>query len=195
MLNRDEAFSSRASLDAIFHSSKKDSNDFADVLVTGFEDGTIHLSIYDFFEIGSFSLQRGPSQIESGRLLLHYSHPYFSTHSLLVSASFHGKDELCFVPLDLRLIPESGRYLSLLATKSTQMHNILRYIQQLQTQLYSEFKASQDLPSRFIGNIEEALQEKADCGWVHAAYQLVVTGSCYPAVKEWLVDELGERVI
>ena len=124
----------------------------------------------------------------------HTSHPYSSTHALL-SVNLADKNiELRFLPLDLRLIPETGRYLSLLAAKSTQLHNILRYIQEVQAQIQSEFKASQDLPSKFIRNIEEALQEQNQCSWVQAAYHLVVTGICYPSVKEWLVDELGERV-
>ena len=97
-------------------------------------------------------------------------------------------------PLDLRLISSTGRYLSLLASKSTRLHNILRYMQQVQKQIYSEFKASQDLPRRFVRNVEEALQETHDCTWMQAAYHTVVTGHCFPQVKEWLVDEMGERV-
>ena len=98
------------------------------------------------------------------------------------------------VPLDLRLLSNAGRYLSLLAAKSTQLHNVLRYINQVQRQMYSDFKASQDLPRRFIANVEEALVEQSDCTWMQAAYHLVVTGNCHSEVKEWLVDQLGERV-
>ena len=60
--------------------------------------------------------------------------------------------------------------------------------------MHSDFKASQELPSRYIANIEESLQKQADCNWTQAAYHLVVTGNCCPEVKEWLVDQLGERV-
>ena len=112
---------------------------------------------------------------------------------LLANASATSR-ELCLVPLDLRLISNTGRYLSLLASKSIQLHNILRYMQQVQKQMYTEFKSSQDLPRRFMQNVEEPLQERLDCSWIQAAYHLVVTGNCYPQVKEWLVDELGERV-
>lgn len=126
--------------------------------------------------------------------LLHSSHPYSTTHSLLVSCTTESDEELQFVPLDLRLVSTAGRYLSLLASKSTQLHNVLRYIRQVQRQMYSDFKASQDLPSRFMANIEETLGELSDCNWTQAAYHLVVTGNCHPEVKEWLVDQLGERV-
>ena len=60
--------------------------------------------------------------------------------------------------------------------------------------MYNDFKASQDLPRKFIANIEESLKEQGDCNWMQAAYHLVVTGNCSPEVKEWLVDQLGERV-
>ena len=164
------------------------------MLLVGFEDGTTYLSIYDFFAIGAFSPKQMSPRLQANKILSHASHPYASTHALLVSSSSETKEELHFIPLDLYLIPETGRYLSLLASKSTQLQHVLRYIYETQCQIYSEFRASQDLPSRFIRNIEDALQEKTQCSWIHAAYHLVVTGDCYPSVKEWLVDELGERV-
>ena len=187
-------FNSRASLDTMFQPLTKRSTDSADILVVGFEDGTVQLSIYDFFEIGSFSLQQTCPNLKNSKPVMHCSHPYSTTHSLLVTASGQGGNDLFVVPLDLRLISSAGRYLSLLASKSTQLQNILRYIHQVQRQIYSELKNSQDLPSKFIRNIEETLKEKCDCTWVQAAYHLVVTGNCYPPVKEWLVNELGERV-
>lgn len=98
------------------------------------------------------------------------------------------------MPLDLRLLSNAGRYLSLLASKSTQLHNVLRYMYQVQRQMYSDFRASQELPNRFMGNIEEALSEQSDCSWLQAAYHLVVTGHCHSQVKDWLVEQLGERV-
>ncbi len=126
--------------------------------------------------------------------MLHCSHPYSTTHSMLCSSAVEDQEELHIVPLDLRLLSNAGRYLSLLASKSTQLHNVLRYIYQVQRQMYTDFKASQELPSRFIANIEESLQKQAGCNWMQAAYHLVVTGNCYPGVREWLVDQLGERV-
>lgn len=113
---------------------------------------------------------------------------------MLVSTTLNDREELHLVNLDLRLLSNGGRHLSSLASKSTQLQNILRYITQVQKQLYDDFKASQDLPSRFIANVEETLQEEYDCDWIQAAYHLAVTGHCYPQVKEWLVDQLGERV-
>ncbi len=191
---RDDLFHSRTSLETVFESSSKGFNDSADLLVVGFEDGTVHLSIYDFFEIGHFALPAPSLSPQRCKLISHTSHPYSTTHPLLVAGSTASGPELQILPLDLRLISSTGRYLSLLASKSTQLHNVLRYIQQVQRQMYSEFKSSQELPRRFMRNVEETLAETHDCTWKHAAYHLVVTGNCYPPVKEWLVDEMGERV-
>ena len=170
------------------------STDSADILVIGFEDGTVHLSIYEFFEIGSFNLQQASRGFHNCRPILHCSHPYSTTHSMLVSTPVGDQEELHIMPLDLRLLSNAGRYLSLLASKSTQLHNVLRYIHQVQRQMYNDFKASQELPKKFIANIEEGLREQGDCNWVQVAYHLLVTGNCSPVVKEWLVDQLGERV-
>jgi anaphase-promoting complex subunit 4 len=194
LLASDEVFSSRASIDEIFHSSNKDFDDFADLLLVGQEDGSVHLSIYDFFKVGSFEMRQSPIDVKTSRPILHSSHPFFSTHAILASSSSETNADLYFYPLDLRLIPETGRYLSLLAEKSTQLQNILRYMREAQVQIYDEFKNSQDLPRRFIRNIEEALQEQNQCDFVTAAYHTTVTGHCFPCMREWLVDELSERV-
>ena len=178
----------------MFHSSRKDSNNSTDVLVLGSPDGVLHLSIYDFFEIGDFDIEEIFKGKETCTLIQHCSHPYSSTHGLLFIDSSSPKTKLFVVPLDLRLIRDTGRYLSLIASKSTQLQNVLRYIQSTQAHIYSEFNSSQDLPAKFIRNIEETLQDKNHCSFVNAAYHLVATGDCYPVMKEWLVDELGDRV-
>ena len=197
----DEVFSSRASMDAIFHLSKKEFDDSADVLLVGHEDGTINLSIYDFFEIGTFDAQQISHNLQTSKPLLHSSHPLCSSHAVIFCATHSSREsvpqngeELFFVPFDLRLIPETGRYLSLLASKSTQLQNVLRYIRETQIQVYNEFKSSQELPHKFIRNIEDALHENNEGNFMIATYHLVVTGNCYPSMKEWLVEELGERV-
>lgn len=105
-----------------------------------------------------------------------------------------GVQEIQLVPFDLRLVSIAGRQLSLLASKITELHSLHRYLRQIQDQLSIEIRASQDLPSRFMRNINETLLEKSDCTWVDAAYHLAATGHCYPEIKEWLVDGLGERV-
>ena len=184
----DEVFSTRSSLDSIFNAPRQDYNKAADALVVAFEDGTLYLSIYDFFEIGSFNLGKryGVKQL--------FSHPYSSTHGILVSDRVPGGSRLSLIPLDLQLIPNTGKYLSLIASKSTQMQNLLRYITGTQAQMSAQFASSQDLPRNFMRNMEETLQEKNEGSFVSAIYHLVATGHCYASVKEWLVDVLADRV-
>ena len=164
------------------------------MLLVGFQDGNIYLSINDVFEIGTFDSNQIAQNLQQSQMIRECSHPYSSTYAILLQSLSSNIQDLYIVPFDLRLIPETGRYLSLLASKSTQLHNVLRYVQEVQSQIYSEFRASQDLPQRFIHSIERTLQEQGQIDFVTAAYQLVATGVCSTPMKEWLTDELGDRV-
>lgn len=191
----DDLFSSRASIDAIFHSAAKDASDSVDVLFVGFDDGNVHLRIFDCFEIGSFPVGESTGLPDSCRILRHASHPMSSTHALLASStSGQSRKAMDLVTLDLRFITKSGRYLSLLASKTTQLQNLLRYIGQVQRQIELEWKNAQELPARFLRSVNEDLQEKCQCDFVTAIYHLVVTGHCFEPMKEFLIDIVGERV-
>ncbi|KAF7595337.1 hypothetical protein BBP40_006586 [Aspergillus hancockii] len=190
----DDLFSSRASIDAIFHSAGKNTSDAVDVLLVGFDDGTVHLRIFDCFEIGSFHVGSSVGVRGSCTILQHTSHPLSSTHALLASSHLDGdSSSLRVVTVDLRFITRSGRYLSLLAHKTTQLQNLLRYINQVQKQIELEWKNAQELPARYMRSINEDLQEKCHCDFVTAAYHLVVTGDCFEPMKEFLVEIVGER--
>ncbi|KAL8642534.1 MAG: hypothetical protein Q9228_000798 [Teloschistes exilis] len=188
-----DVFSSKTSLETLFRPLSTHSAESADVLVIGHEDGTIHISMSEDFAIGRFVLEDMGSKLTGTKLFLHRYHPYSTTHALLVSPEPDHLDFLQLIPFDLRHLSSAGKYLSLLAAKVTELHNLQRYLCQVQEQIANEIRTSQDLPSRFMRNIDESLRERSDCTWVQAAYHFVVTGHCYPDVKEWLVDELGER--
>jgi anaphase-promoting complex subunit 4 len=191
---REDIFSSRASLDALFRPFDPKDNDSVDVMVVGTSDGHIHLSIYDSFVVGSFPSPLRASKSSSHQLVLHASHKNYSVHGLLMKSTSTLVGGLYFVPMDLRFITSSG-HLSLLASRSTALQNLLRYIRQVQTLMAAEFHASQDLPSKFLRNINETLAEHGGWTIVPALYHQVVTGHTLPEVKEWLVDELAERVL
>jgi anaphase-promoting complex subunit 4 len=189
--HRDDVFSSRSSLDAIFRPFDPKDNNAVDLMVVGTGEGTIHLSIYDSFVIGSFT---SPVIVDDtpAHLIRHASHEKYSTHSLLMKSP--ASDHLFLVPMDLRFISASSEYLSLLASRSTTFQNLLRYIHQVQLLMVSEWKATQELPSKFLRNINETLGEKENRDIVQALYHSVATGHTFPSVREWLVDELSERV-
>ncbi|KAI9373101.1 anaphase-promoting complex, cyclosome, subunit 4-domain-containing protein [Aspergillus egyptiacus] len=186
----DDVFSSRASIDAIFHSASKNASDAVDVLLVGFDDGAVHLRIFDCFQIGSLqiagSIGAGVTQCT---VLQHASHPLSSTHALIAA---HG-DSLHLITVDLRFITRSGRYLSLLAHKTTQLQNLLRYICQVQKQIELEWKNAQELPARYMRSVNQDLEDKCHCDFVTAAYHLVLTGDCFEPLREFLVDIVGER--
>ncbi|PBP26569.1 anaphase-promoting complex component Cut20/Apc4 [Diplocarpon rosae] len=189
--NSEDVFSSRPSLDALFRPFDPRDNNSVNVMVLGTKNGNIHLSIYDSFEIGTFV---APVTISGApcHLIRHAAHEQFSTHALLLKQP-NSSGLLYFVPMDLRFISASSEYLPLLASRSTALNNLLRYIRRAQVLMISEWEATQELPSRFIRNINETLDEKGDGDIVQALYHSVATGHTFPAVREWLVNELSER--
>lgn len=199
----DDVFSTRASVDAIFHSNNSISSrtglhDEVDILLTGFENGTIYIRIFDCFDIGRIDVTSSlPNESKTHKVLQHVAHPLNSTHALIVQTSAKKDGEqLHVIALDLNFIPQtSPYYLSTLATKSTQLLNLLRYLKQVSIHLSIELRGALDLPAKFIRNINETLAQSPDgpTDFVTAAYQLVVTGDCGEELRDWMVDDVGER--
>lgn len=199
----DDVFSTRASIDSIFHShvgtaGRSSRHDEVDVLLTGFEDGTVYIRIFDCFDIGEVDISSSlPKDSKSCRVVQHVAHPLSSIHALFVQTRSRKNDEqLHVIALDLNFIRQtSPYYLSTLATKSTQLLNLLRYLSQISTLLSIEFRSAFDLPGRFIRNINDTLAQITDgpMDFVTAAYQLVVTGECSDELRDWMIDEIGER--
>ncbi|KAL3419348.1 Anaphase-promoting complex subunit 4 [Phlyctema vagabunda] len=187
----EDVFSSRASLDALFRPLDPSENNTVDVMMIGTKEGSIHLTIYDSFVVGSFNCPISIDGIPSPSLAMHVALQPYSTHNLIMQSQEDGN--LYFIPMDLRFISASSDYLALLASRSTALQNLLRYIHQVQALMFSEFKTTQELPGRFLSNINETLAEDRDRNIVQALYHSVATGHTFPAVREWLVDELAER--
>lgn len=178
-----DLFSSRGSIDGIFHSNGKVPSDAVDVLMVGFEDSLISIRIFDSFEIGLCRFLHGENVIR------HASHPLSSTHALVTAF----EEDLRLHTIDLRFITRSSRYLPLLARKITKLQDLLRYICQAQRQIEQEWKNAQELPARYMRSVNQDLEEKCHCDFVTAAYHLVVTGDCFEPLREFLVDIVGER--
>jgi anaphase-promoting complex subunit 4 len=191
-------FTTRASLEFLFHPFSPEISDQVDVMLVGTDDGQIHLSIYDSFIIGSFQYQLPRQPSIHTELAYHASYPGLSTHSLVFRSSGTEKTStLYLVPLDLTFIYSFPGTLSLLASKTTTLQKLLRYVKQVQTHMMYEFQSTRELPTRFLNSINETLREAGtygDMGIAQAMYHSVVTGHTFPEVKEWLVDQLAERV-
>lgn len=164
-------------------------------MVIGTSDSRLQLNIYDSFTIGSFPC---PSLGSSGssRLVHHASHPEVSTHALLLADKSEEPEEVHLVPMDLPFISSSPINLSLLASKLTTLQKLLRYLKQTQLHMEVEWRNTRELPTRFLRSVEGDLEnvEAGPRGIVASLYHTVVTGHAYPAIREWLVDSLAERV-
>lgn len=210
--SNDDIFSTRNSVDAIFHPYSstsihaKANGDLVDLLLAGVRDCTLHIRIFDSFEIGNTdAAQTLPKGLHARRIIQHACHPFLSKHFILIEAELDGPAvqlsrqteeaaSLHLIELDLRFVPQTSDNLPLLAGKATQLQNLLRYIMQIQTQLSQEIRTAFDLPSRFVANIDESLAEQdSSSSFTTATYHLVLTGECNPTLKEWLVDQVGER--
>lgn len=199
-------FSTTASLESMFPPLRAEDNDVVDVMVVGTRDGCVHLSIYDSFSIGSFRVpvSRGPSPASSQdaagadhELFLHAAHPEVSTHSLLLRPRGDDKPRYIYLaPMDLRFVSYSPVNLSLLASKTTTLQKLLRYIKQTQIHIVNEWQSTRELPSRFLNFIQQDLQKmkSGPTDIVQALCHTVLTGHVYPPVREWLVDSIGDRV-
>lgn len=169
-------------------------------MIVGTDDGQIHVSIYDSFIIGTFkySLPQSSERDVSLQLCYHASHPNLSTHILVFRPS---KDDsastIYLIPMDLTFIHSSPENLSLLASKTTTLQKLLRYVKQVQMHMIHEWQSTRELPTRFLNSINETLRESENYGEMtigQALYHSVVTGHTFPEVKEWLIDQLAERV-
>lgn len=211
----DDVFSSRSSLDAIFHTRLQTTasalpNERVDVLSTYTDNGLLNLKIYDCFEIGNVSILpvvdpiSSPGRSRSPRsatIVSHASHA-LSPRDLLVlqtrESSSDEKTRWFLVSLTLQFLPNTTPHLSLVAQKCTQLTNVLRYLRQTHRQLELEWRTAQDLPKRFIRNIEEDLasQEGSNAmDFKTVVFHTVMTGICLPVMREWLLDQVGDRGI
>ncbi|KAK0658129.1 hypothetical protein DIS24_g4892 [Lasiodiplodia hormozganensis] len=189
-----DAFSSQQSIDAIFHSQHMRDSNAVDVLLIGCDNGAVSPTIYDSLEIGGMRIPSEWSLINQTPLL-HASHPYSCSHLSLIEMKSESWEQprVALVPLTLRFIPSNGIYLHLIASKTAQLQNLLQYLQSCLRTIIAYFHNARDLPSRFMRNISETLEEKGEGDLISNLYHLAVTGHCPPTIKEWLVDELAEN--
>jgi anaphase-promoting complex subunit 4 len=98
--------------------------------------------------------------------------------------------------MDLPFLSFSPINLSLLSSKLTTLQALLRYLKQISLHMQVEWKNARELPSRFLRSVQGGLEEMSSGpkNIVSALFHTAITGHAYPAVKEWLVDSLAERV-
>jgi anaphase-promoting complex subunit 4 len=194
--DRDDSymFSSRPALDLVFRQCRAEDADDVHVMVVGTADGGIHFSIYDAFVIGG--LKHSPRGDGAFELCGHGSHPDSSTHTLLLRPQARDDTALYLVPTNLAFLDHSPANQALLASKTTTLQNLVRYLKLAQSHIVSEWKSTRELPKRFMASVEDDLKKmpNGDMTITQALYHTVVTGHVFPPVQEWLVDTVAERV-
>ncbi|ETS76021.1 hypothetical protein PFICI_12965 [Pestalotiopsis fici W106-1] len=197
-------FTTRSSLEFLFRPFSPETADLVDVMLVGTDDEAIHLSIYDSFVIGKFQYTIPAAEmpepldaVPSLKLTHHASHQDLTTHSLLLQPSTgEEKNQIYLVPMDLTFIHSTLENLSLLASKTTTLQKLIRYVRQVQIHMMADWQSTRELPHRFLDSINDTLKETGKYGQMdvgQAMYHTVVTGHTFPEVKEWLVDQLAER--
>ena len=180
----------------------KDS-DSIHVMILGTADGVIHVSIYDTFVMGTFTLPLPPRAGAGGgsdkqqllHLARHASHRASSTHILLLTNEDADNTAVYLAAMDFTFIYSSPFNLSILASKTTTFHKLVRYIQQTLVHMQGEWQTLRELPSRFLASIQEDLQkEPRHKNILHAFRAAALTGYVSPTFKQWLVDTIAERV-
>lgn len=213
-MGEDDVFSTRISIDAMFHPVKQNAGSIStDVVTVAQSDAHVHLRVFDSFEVGDMDLNRAlnrPTGCTIGKIHNIVAHP-FSEKIFVVAEEKHTSSSrrqtrsqeaaedatrpLHLLSLELRFIRQSSHTLPILATKATQLHNLIRYLRQIESQLAREVKTAFDLPGRFIRTLEEDLKEQDGEGstFETSAYHAILTGEVQGKFKEWLADILGDR--
>lgn len=185
-------FTTQSSLNSVFAPFSPTADQSIDILVVGTTDGKIHLSVSGSFLIGNFPLPSALLGI-SGSLNL-YRHAYhrdIPIHALLLKPSELSQDSVVLLPLDLRSVLSSND-LAILASKTTNLRNHLRYLHQTQIHMCQHWQSTRDLPQRFLRVLREdlAVSKKTVTG---SLYHSVLTGHVPRLVKEWLISVVAER--
>lgn len=206
----DDIFSTRTSLDTIFHSSKHSQlTSTLNAVLVAHSDTIIHIRIFDSFEVGDIDLNythAKPADCQYRQVRQCVSHPFSSKIWIVVdsdqwsSSDCQAQDgsfaesRLHLLSLDLQFMHHSIS-LPILATKATQLRNLIRYLSQIQTQLAREVKTAFDLPARFIRTLEDELKEAGSHGssFEASAYHALLTGNQHGKFQEWLSEILGDR--
>lgn len=147
---------------------------------------------------GIVELSPSPESPEQ-RVVAHANNMFSTCFALLTTRKIPSSTRAVTTNVGLSVISLHGlwksyEFLDSVFKASASLNALTEYIVQTILCIRSVWTSSQDLPSRFMGNIIESLSSAAELDLVSALYQLAVTGYCIAPLKEWLVDELGDRV-
>lgn len=208
---RYEMFATQAALDDYFNSMQRKDRLAADVMFVGHSSGHNRVIVDDILEIKynpppvSDASSVDEDEREEGKLSLaplsYASHPRSKQHALLraepeadVEDVNKGYRNLTLSLFDIPLMASGGSHLHLIVSRTAQLRDLCGYITYSIICAKSDWTTHTNLPSRFMENVNETLEEKDEGVLEHNLYHLAMTGNFSLTILEWLRDELAERV-
>jgi anaphase-promoting complex subunit 4 len=190
-----ELFTSQASIDNALHTTLDRDLNGLDTLLLCHGDGTVHLVLYDSLSLGDVD---PPPEWKFPQFnhLIHASHPFACSHMLLteIPTETDKLSKIAIIPLSLRFLHSAGSHLHMIESRTAQLETLVHYVGETIRTLNHHWKHANTIPDRFKGLVNEMLAEKEEPTLVQSLFHLSVTGDCPPTLKEWLIDNLAERV-
>jgi hypothetical protein len=188
-----ELFSSQTLLDASLHKGSSRELPALNAFLLSNQEGALRVVVYDSLSIGNISLPfTSNAKIQHIR---HASHPLSHCHVLLSEVEANsGQTQTALIPISFRFLKSAGKNIHFIDFKTAQLELLIQYVGESISAVEHHWKHAHELPSRFQQNVSESLEEKEEPNLPQSLYQLAVTGYCSDTLKEWLADELAERV-
>jgi anaphase-promoting complex subunit 4 len=208
---RYDMFATQAALDDYFDSMQRKDRLAADVMFVGHSSGRNRVTVDDILEIKytpdfpgegiEWPMEEEDETPHSLVPLMYASHPRSKHHAMLRAErddeASEGDDQglknLHISLFDIPLMSSGGSHLHLIISRTAQLRDLCGYISCSIVSAKSDWTTHTNLPSRFMENVNETLDEKGEGVLEDNLYHLAMTGSFTPTILEWLRDELAER--
>ncbi|KAK6000042.1 hypothetical protein QM012_004030 [Aureobasidium pullulans] len=208
---RYDMFATQAALDDYFDSMQRKDRLAADVMFVGYAGGRNRVTVDDILEI-EYTPDLPGSSIEAPMEesdetphslvpLMYTSHRRSKHHALLraerddeaTDGPSQGFKNVHISLFDIPLMSSGGSHLHLIVSRTAQLRDLCGYISCSIVSAKSDWSTHTNLPSRFMENVNETLEEKGEGALEDNLYHLAMTGNFTPTMLEWLRDELAER--
>lgn len=206
-----DMFATQAALDDYFDSMQRKDRLAADVMFVGHAGGRNRVTVDDILEIKytpdfpgegiMWPMDEDDDTPHSLVPLMYTSHPRAKHHAILRAdrddetpeGDDQGLKDLHITLFDVPLMSSGGSHLHLIISRTAQLRDLCGYISCSIVSAKSDWTTHTNLPSRFMENVNETLEEKGEGVLEDNLYHLAMTGNFTPTILEWLRDELAER--
>jgi anaphase-promoting complex subunit 4 len=208
---RYDMFATQAALDDYLDSMQRKDRLAADVMFVGHSGGRNRVTVDDILEIKytpdfpgegiMWPMEEDDETPHSLVPLMYTSHPRSKHHAILRAERddnvSEGEDQdlknLHITLFDIPLMSSGGSHLHLIVSRTAQLRDLCGYISCSIVSAKSDWTTHTNLPSRFMENVNETLEEKGEGVLEDNLYHLAMTGNFTPTILDWLRDELAER--